>query len=319
MLDEMAPQNRRAFSAMIRLLADLLDAAGSDGDRGALTAAFVEALIEEEPHGYISLFDRLVDDADALLGDTSPIEVASATPAAGATDRMATSNAGSVNSVGSSFRRRWGLGVLSRENSSRSDGTESRVGQIWRSLSKKASGDSDSQPGSLSKSFLSRSKSTDSPRLGNSRPCSRDRPLSSHSTMDENRLRPGSSGQPKSRMQTPPTGGLAEQDANQLNKARQALRTPSPAKMQKMPPPETPTKVQSSRKENVPPPAMLPPLTDATTFGHHGLAENSKPLQPNPNIPELKSSSPQKLKVQSPQKVCRWPNALVQQLIMPAP
>ena len=307
-LGEMAPQNQRAFSAILRLLADLLEAAGNDGDRGALTATFAEALVETDPHGCISLFDHLVDDVEVLFDGTSPIEVAMATPAAGTLDRNGYANAGSVNSVGSSFRKRFGLGVLTRENS-RHDGGESRVGQIWRSLSKKASGDSDSQ-GSLTKSFLSRSKSTDSPRLlTTSRPGSRDRPLSAHSTLDENKSRPGTAASTRSRMQTPPTPGLGEQNANDLNKQRQALRTPSPAKLQKMPPPETPSKVASSRKENVPPklehivPKLtLPLLTDFTTFGSE-FPDGKQPVHPNPPIPERKSSSPQKLKVQSPQKV----------------
>ena len=39
---DMAPQNRRAFTALIKLLADLLEGCSNDGDRGALTAAFAE-------------------------------------------------------------------------------------------------------------------------------------------------------------------------------------------------------------------------------------------------------------------------------------
>ncbi|OOF97467.1 hypothetical protein ASPCADRAFT_206299, partial [Aspergillus carbonarius ITEM 5010] len=62
-LADMSPQNRRALASMIRLLAELLDASGSDGDRGALTAAFAEVLtVEGDPMHHISLLDRLVDD-----------------------------------------------------------------------------------------------------------------------------------------------------------------------------------------------------------------------------------------------------------------
>lgn len=58
---EMAPQNRRAFIAIIKLLADLLDGCGNDGDRGALTAAFAELLVTDgNPHDYINLLDRMI-------------------------------------------------------------------------------------------------------------------------------------------------------------------------------------------------------------------------------------------------------------------
>ena len=46
----------------------LLDASGNDGDRGALTATFAELLVNEgDPHVYISLLDRLVEDFDLFF------------------------------------------------------------------------------------------------------------------------------------------------------------------------------------------------------------------------------------------------------------
>ena len=55
-LGEMAPQNRRAFISVIKLLADLLEGCGNDGDRGALTAAFAELIVTDgEPHDYNQL------------------------------------------------------------------------------------------------------------------------------------------------------------------------------------------------------------------------------------------------------------------------
>ena len=46
----------------------LLDASGNDGDRGALIASFAEALVlDGNPHDYITLLDRLVDDYDSLF------------------------------------------------------------------------------------------------------------------------------------------------------------------------------------------------------------------------------------------------------------
>ena len=81
----MSPQNSRAFAATIKLLSEyaaprecflwranhlqsLLDASGNDGDRGALIASFAEALVVDgNPHNYITLLDRLVDDYDSLF------------------------------------------------------------------------------------------------------------------------------------------------------------------------------------------------------------------------------------------------------------
>ena len=46
----------------------LLDASGNDGDRGALIASFAEALVlDRNPHEYITLLERLVDDYDSLF------------------------------------------------------------------------------------------------------------------------------------------------------------------------------------------------------------------------------------------------------------
>lgn len=51
----------------------LLDASGNDGDRGALIASFAEALVSDgNPHNYINLFDRIVDDYDTFFdGNTA--------------------------------------------------------------------------------------------------------------------------------------------------------------------------------------------------------------------------------------------------------
>lgn len=46
----------------------LLDASGNDGDRGVLIASFAEALVlDGNPHDYITLLDRMVDDYDNLF------------------------------------------------------------------------------------------------------------------------------------------------------------------------------------------------------------------------------------------------------------
>ena len=196
LLEEMSPQNRRAFASTIKLLSDLLDASGNDGDRGVLIASFAEALIlVGNPHQHIMLLDRLVDDYDNLFEDS--VEVGADVPSAnGSLNRTRSFNTGSLSSNASSLRRRLGLGTtLTRENSKNE--SESKVASIWRTLSKNARSPGDaSQQSSLSKSSLVRSRSTDTEvrMLSPSRPTSRDRPPTSSSiNSDGPHSRPGSS------------------------------------------------------------------------------------------------------------------------------
>ena len=194
-LDEMTPQNRRAFTATIKLLSDLLDASGNDGDRGALMASFAEALIlDDSPHDYITLLDRLIDDYDRLFEANITQDAASSIASDSLRNRSV--NTGSLSSNASSLRRKFGFGTLSRENS-RSE-SESKVASVWRTLSKNAKnpGESHSQPGSLSKGSLLRSRSTDTDTrmLPPLQPASRDRPTTSGTaSYEEPSPRPGSS------------------------------------------------------------------------------------------------------------------------------
>ncbi|KAF2020047.1 hypothetical protein BU24DRAFT_419634 [Aaosphaeria arxii CBS 175.79] len=174
-LNEMAPQNQRSIRAIIKLLADLLDGTSNDGDRGILTAAFAEMLVPDgDAAGFISLIDRLIQDNDALFApQTSGVN----TPNFGSVDsKTRSAAAGSINS-NTSLRKRFGLSTLTRENS-KSEST-SKVGSLWRSLSKNDHG-MDNQPSSISKAgpaSLGRSNSTDmNLRLSPKRPSSRDRP-----------------------------------------------------------------------------------------------------------------------------------------------
>ena len=157
-LEDLSPQNRRAFSSTISLLTELLDASGNDGDRGALIASFAEALVSEgNPHDYIMLLDRLVDDYDNLFESVSiGLSGDSSTPATGSMKSTRSINAGSMNSNASSLRRKFGFGTVSRENSKHE--SESKVASIWRTLSKNARNpeDNHSQPPSLSKASLVR-------------------------------------------------------------------------------------------------------------------------------------------------------------------
>ncbi|TVY84667.1 Rho guanine nucleotide exchange factor gef2 [Lachnellula suecica] len=196
---EMTPQNRRAFIAIIKLLADLLDGCGNDGDRGALTLAFAELLvIDGEPHDYINLLDRIVEDSDRLFDDIGPGAITgfgSNNSAFGSISggRSNHSASASLTSNTSSLRRRF-ADTLLRQNSK----TDSDRPSVWRTLSKTsrniATGEP-SQPSSLSKGSLNRSRSIESP---NRRPISRDRPTI-HGAFED---RPSSSGERPSRLST---------------------------------------------------------------------------------------------------------------------
>ncbi|OCL14123.1 hypothetical protein AOQ84DRAFT_384947 [Glonium stellatum] len=175
--NDMAPQNQRSLQATIKLLGDLLDGTSNDGDRGILTAAFAEILVPEgNPIDFISLLDRFIEDADSLFG--GQVSSGLATPNYGSMNsdtRTRATNTGSLSSNTSSLRKRFGFGTLSRENSKSEH--ESKVGSLWRTLSKTSHG-GESQPPSLSKAAsLGRSNSTDANiRISPKRPVSRDRP-----------------------------------------------------------------------------------------------------------------------------------------------
>jgi hypothetical protein len=181
---DLAPQNRRAFVAIVKLLADLLEGCGNDADRGSLTAAFAELLVVEgDPHDFINLLDRLVEDCDRLFDDIGPtFSSGLATPLYGSVSSATRSNfsttTGSLTSNTSSIRKRFGLDTLLRQNSkNESDSKPS----MWRTLSKNSRNVITGDPASSSpsKASLHRSRSIDTDtRLGspNRRPSSRDRP-----------------------------------------------------------------------------------------------------------------------------------------------
>ncbi|KAL8769466.1 MAG: hypothetical protein Q9209_004527 [Squamulea sp. 1 TL-2023] len=190
-LDNMSPQNRRAFSALVKLLSDLLEASGNDGDRGALMASFTEILVPSSNlHDCITLFDRLVDEYETLFDETGVLGIDDSLGTDLATNslgRHRNTNTGSWSSNASSLKKRFGFGGLSRENSKSEP--ESKVASVWRTLSKNARspGDSQQQPASLSKGSLFRSKSTDMDvRMPPpTRPTSQDRPTPSNASPRE--------------------------------------------------------------------------------------------------------------------------------------
>ena len=183
--EELSPQNKRAFAATLRLLSDLLDASGNDGDRGVLIASFTEALVlTGNPHDYITLFDRLTEDYDTMFdglvehgGYLNSHECSSS--------RNRSVNTNSVGSNTSSLRRRFGFGSNSvRDRDDNRIEPESKVAAIWRTLSKNSRSPGESiLATNVTKTSLIRSKSTDTDvRMGPpSRPLSRDRPLTSES------------------------------------------------------------------------------------------------------------------------------------------
>ncbi|KAK3901093.1 hypothetical protein C8A05DRAFT_35229 [Staphylotrichum tortipilum] len=179
---DMAPQNRRAFTALIKLLADLLDGCGNDGDRGALTLAFAEMLVDDDSApDYINLLDRLVEDCDRIFEKADAVDPTgllmrgSPYDSLTASYRSGKSATGSMTSNTSSLRRKFGFDTLLRQNSK----TETDRPSMWRTLSKHNKTPSAGETGSFSKA--SRSKSVD---MGANysipnrlrRPGSRDRP-----------------------------------------------------------------------------------------------------------------------------------------------
>lgn len=244
----MVPQNQRALKGVIKLLAELLDGTGNDGDRGILTAAFVEVLAPEaDVMSFVSLIDRFVEDMESLFGET--VEVQEVKPTTGSGNghtRSRSVNTGSLTSNTSSLRKKFGFGTLARENSKSEN--DSKSGFFARTLSKSTRGD----PPSISKGSLQRTKSTDmDSRMTPQRPNSQDRPKvlgaypferpasqdassfiqnSPLGTIGEHTT-PQSSGIPKKKRRS----SLSDLKTLDLNITGSPLFTPSPAR--KMEPP----------------------------------------------------------------------------------
>lgn len=193
-LSSLAPQNQRAFKATMRLLADLLDGTGNDGDRGILTMAFAELLVTEgNPNNFVALFDRFVEDTDTYFGEPLSEAQQHAEGAASGHKRSRSVNTGSVNSNTSSLRKKFGFGGLTRENSKSEQDT--KVSSVWRTLSKSTRGESPA--GSISRGTLHRSHSTDIDGRLNARPTSQDGPAVRKPTgLDDLAASPGSTSNP---------------------------------------------------------------------------------------------------------------------------
>ena len=183
---DMAPQNRRAFTSLIKLLASLLDACGNDSDRGALTLAFSELIVVDgTAPNYINLLDRLVEDCDRIFDEPGLNHMFNlGTPAYQSINsaiRGGKSHTGSMTSNTSSLRRKFGLDTLLRQNS------KDERPSVWRSLSKHRNPATGESP---VRAPLDRSRSIDDnslPRKLFSRPASRDRPPTSGTFDDGSR------------------------------------------------------------------------------------------------------------------------------------
>lgn len=173
---DMAPQNRRAFTALIKLLADLLEGCGNDSDRGALTLAFAELFVTDgTAHNYINLLDRLVEDCDRILeepGLNHSFNLGNqAYESINSAIRGGKSHTGSVTSNTSSLRRKFGFDTLLRQNS------KDDRSSVWRTLSKHrnpATGE-----GPITRAPIGRAETLDDVVLSKRmlrRPGSRDRP-----------------------------------------------------------------------------------------------------------------------------------------------
>lgn len=195
LLADISPQNRRAFASTVRLLAELLDASGNDGDRGALTAAFAEILtIDGDPMHHISLLDRLVDDFDNLFDEFIPGGASLESTLTSDQTKSVSQNTGSMGSNASSFRKRFGFSLNRDSSKHERHESESKMSSILRTLSK-GKGSADSESGSLRGSLLrSKSIDVDAHPMPFWRPGSRDRPTATVS--QEQIVRPGSSQDP---------------------------------------------------------------------------------------------------------------------------
>ncbi|QSZ34448.1 hypothetical protein DSL72_006040 [Monilinia vaccinii-corymbosi] len=276
---EMAPQNRRAFIAIVKLLADLLDGCGNDGDRGSLTVAFAELLVVDgEPHNYINLLDRVVEDSDKLFDDLGPgagVGVGGGSNHSSMANRSIHSATGSIAS-NTSLRRRFADTVF-RQGSTKSD-SEHRP-SVWRTLSKTtrsvATGDQ-----YTSKPSLGRAHSIESPDR-KVRSGSRDRPTVMGAFDD----RPGSSDSivPKSRLST----------------------------IGASPPPDDETDngtTRSSKKKRRSSLSDLKSLMAQATLGPMTPSPEQKPVMTPPNKVELLPRTPSPAKVPpSPLKITKVP------------
>lgn len=222
-LAELAPQNRRALSGIVKTLAELLDGTRNDGDRGALTAAMAEIVIcDADPHVFIPLFDRFVENEEAVATQIHATAVAHASVSSNMTQ---TTKTGSVSSKASSLSRRLGFGSVRRENS-KAEQTRG-VGHLLRMGSKKLL----SQDPALERPLIGRTQSQDlsSQMTSLRRPGSRD-----HPGLPGNDSRPATGQSSQANSGPPSSAGTPARESGKCKRSRRSslsdlatLQTPS--------------------------------------------------------------------------------------------
>ncbi|CAM1511703.1 Fc.00g092160.m01.CDS01 [Cosmosporella sp. VM-42] len=307
---DMAPQNRRAFTALIKLLSDLLDGCGNDSDRGALTLAFSELLVSDgTAPSYINLLDRLVDDCDRIFEEPSLNHSfnldSSAYESINSALRGGKSYTPSLVSNTSSLRRKFGFDTLLRQNSK--DERQS----VWRTLSKHRN-PATGEANSLSKASLGRSRSIDDntlPKKLQRRPGSRDRPPIAGAF--DNDSRPNSShrtletiGEPDIMEAAPPPRSPRKKRRSSLSDLRALMVA---ATIEDDDPPlqplqQTSEKFNSNSSPKAPSPSRIPVSPSAAQTlrpSRQNLKENVKenvadPFQGPPHAEPAKQGSPTK-------------------------
>ncbi|KAK8219169.1 hypothetical protein M8818_000900 [Zalaria obscura] len=317
--NNMAPHNQRALKGVIKLLAELLDGTGNDGDRGILTAAFAETLFPEpEPYTFVSLLDRFVEDIESLFGES--VQVQDIKPSPRPTyghSRSQSANTGSLTSNTSSLRKKFGFSTVTRENSKSEH--DSRVGSVWRQLSKSTRDRDQSSSISKGTASLHRTKSTDMDmRLTPKRPVSHDRPqvlgsfpFERPASQDASTFTPNSSLNTIGEVATPQTGGppkkkrrssLSDLKTLQVALSESPLIPPSPARRLMSPAREleqtasqipTPTKSASVRISNA---RLGSPLRERSRIPSSFRKENSPGTQQTSTV-----TSPQRTRSPSKQ------------------
>ncbi|CUS10120.1 unnamed protein product [Tuber aestivum] len=155
-----APQNKRAFKTLILLLKSMQNRVENPDDKGLLTKAFTELLVEDEdPLEFMPLVDRLVEEADNLFSEPLVINNGEFTlPNGNAVLRRNKSIHAASNYSTASLRKRFGLTHTSSARDpirGEHHGDSAKSGSVWRTLSK------NSRREESQKGHISRSKSTD--------------------------------------------------------------------------------------------------------------------------------------------------------------
>lgn len=319
LFNEMAPQNRRAFTALIKLLEDLLEGCSNDSDRGALTVAFAELLVEDgSAQNYINLLDRLVEDCDRIFEDplaalTSSFERTMAYESLNSPYHSYKS-AGSLNSNTSSLRRKFGFDNLLRQNSK----NEGDRPSVWRTLSKHGRHPATGDSSSLGRSAINRSKSIDVgvPTIPNKlrRPGSRDRPRVAGAFDDmnvrpPNTHRPGSShrlesgletiGEPETELLEPPKSPKKKRRSS-LSDLKNLMEMTTP----EAPPPPMPLNVtkKTSEKVNAAPPRIPVPSSKIPTSPVKSKPSPKQSPKPSPPPTSKIPTTPQSQSLRSPRQ-----------------